>query len=208
MNIPAIVLVTGHPGTGKITLAEALAQELKLPLTCRDQLKETLLNTLGWSTEEWANRLSVASWTLLYQQIERLLSASVDQIVNTNFWGTPLYFRDALQRWPERHAAVISASACAKPGGVLFHCGRGYDRTGIISLLVLALAGVTLEEIAADYELSVDAFRDELLAKENSSVQQALHETLAGRELESYLTYGGASPADIAALRQRLLGIN
>jgi predicted kinase len=85
MNNPAVVLVTGHPGTGKTTLAEALSQELKLPLTCRDQFKEILLDTLGWSTEEWANRLSAASWTLLYQQIERLLSAGVDQIVESNF---------------------------------------------------------------------------------------------------------------------------
>jgi len=85
MNTPTIVLVTGHPGTGKTTLAEALASALKLPLTCRDQLKETLLDTLGWSTEEWTNRLSVASWALLYQQIERLLCAGIDQIVESNF---------------------------------------------------------------------------------------------------------------------------
>jgi predicted kinase len=85
MNLPAIVLVTGHPCTGKTTLAQALAQQLKLPVTCRDQLKETLFDTLGWSTEEWSNQLSVASWTLLYQQIERLLCAGVDQIVESNF---------------------------------------------------------------------------------------------------------------------------
>lgn len=85
MSIPTVVLVTGHPGIGKTTLAEALAQELKLPLTCKDRIKEILLDTLGWSTEEWADRLSVASWTLLYQQIERLLSASVDQIVESDF---------------------------------------------------------------------------------------------------------------------------
>jgi len=71
-----------------------------------------------------------------------------------------------------------SAIARAQPGGVLFHCGRGYDRMGIISLLVLALAGVMLEESAADYEPSVDAFRDELLAKENCSVQPALRQRL------------------------------
>lgn len=129
----------------------------------------------------------------------------VEKWVNTNFWGTPLYFKDALQRWPERHAAVISAIARAQPGGVLFHCGRGYDRTGIISLLVLALAGVELEEIVADYELSVDSFRDELLAKENTSVLQAMRETLGGLEFAPYLLAGGASPEDLSALRQRLL---
>ncbi len=27
----------------------------------------------------------------------------------SNLWGTPLYFKDALRRWPEQHAAVITA---------------------------------------------------------------------------------------------------
>lgn len=105
----------------------------------------------------------------------------VEKWINTNFWGTPLYFRDALQRWPERHAAVIS-------------------------LLVLALAGFELEEIIADYELSVDSFRDELLAKENTSVQQAMRQTLARLEITPYLLAGGASPADLVAIRQWLVG--
>ena len=130
----------------------------------------------------------------------------VQQWVTTNFWGTPLYYRDALRRWPERHAAVISAIAQARPGGVLFHCIRGHDRTGIIALLLLALVGVTPDEIIADYELSPDPERDELLAREHSSVRDAILGTLAGFNVDSYLSMGGVSQADLAAVRKRLLG--
>jgi protein-tyrosine phosphatase len=130
----------------------------------------------------------------------------VQQWVNTNFWGTPLYYKDALRRWPERHVAVISAIARAQPGGVLFHCIRGHDRTGIIALLLLALAGVTSDDIIADYELSPDPDRDELLAREHSSVREAILSALAELDIESYLSMGGVSQGDVAAVRKRLLG--
>lgn len=130
----------------------------------------------------------------------------VEQWVSTELWGTPLYYQDALRRWPERHAAVISAIACAQPGGVLFHCVRGHDRTGIIALLLLTLAGVTPDEIVADYELSLDPERDEFLARRNSSVRQVMLDTLGGLNIESYLRMGGASQDDLVAVRRRLLG--
>jgi len=130
----------------------------------------------------------------------------VQNWVNTNFWGTPLYYKDALQRWPERHAAVISAIARAQPGGVLFHCIRGHDRTGIIALLLLALAGVSPDDIIADYELSPDPERDEFLARHHSSVREAILSTLAGLNIDSYLSTGGVSQDDLAAVRKRLLG--
>ena len=98
----------------------------------------------------------------------------VQQCVATNLWGTPLYYQYALRQWPERHAAAISAIARAQPGGVLFHCIRGNDRTGIIALLLLMLAGVTPDDIIADYELSPDPDRDVLLAREHSSVRDAI----------------------------------
>jgi protein-tyrosine phosphatase len=130
----------------------------------------------------------------------------VQQWAATNLWGTPLYFKDALRRWPERHAAVVSAIARAQPGGVLFHCIRGHDRTGIIALILLALAGVTLDEIVADYELSPDPYRDELLVREHSSVREAMLGALDGLNLDSYLRMGGVSQDDLTVVRKRLLG--
>jgi len=133
-------------------------------------------------------------------------SEFVQQWATSELWATPLYYQDALRRWPERHAAVISAIAQAQPGGVLFHCIRGNDRTGIITLLLLALAGVTLEEMIADYELSPDPEREQLLVREHSSVRETLLGALAGLDIESYLRMGGVSLHELAVVRNRLLG--
>ena len=132
--------------------------------------------------------------------------AFVQQWVTTDLWCTPLYYKDALRRWPERHAAAISAVARARPGGVLIHCGRGNDRTGILALLLLALAGVLPDDIIADYELSPDPDRERLLAREHSSVREAILSALTGLDIDSYLGLGGVSQDDLAAVRKRLLG--
>jgi protein-tyrosine phosphatase len=134
----------------------------------------------------------------------------LQQWAANDLWCTSLYYKDALRRWPERHAAVVSAIARAQPGGVLFHCIRGNDRTGIIALLLLALVGVTPDDIFADYELSFelhpDPYRDELLAREHSSSREALLSALEGLNIDSYLGMGGVSQEDLAAVRERLLG--
>jgi protein-tyrosine phosphatase len=130
----------------------------------------------------------------------------VQQWVSSDLWCTPLYYQDALRRWPERHAAAISAIGQACPGGVLFHCIRGHDRTGIVALLLLALVGVTPEDMVADYELSADPYRDELLEREHSSVRDAILSAFEGLSIDSYLRMGGASQDDLAAVRKRLLG--
>lgn len=124
---------------------------------------------------------------------------------SSDLWSTPLYYRDALIRWPQRHAAALKAIAQAKPGGVLFHCGRGVDRTGIIAILLLALVGVSQEDILSDYELSVDPEREELLAKEGTTTREVLLNIMAGINIENYLLEGGMTQTDIATLRARLL---
>lgn len=129
----------------------------------------------------------------------------VEKWATSDLWGTPLYWTDALNLWAHRHAAALKAIAQAKPGGVYFHCIRGYDRTGIIAFLLLALTGVSMKDITADYELSVDSVRDHLLAERNTNAYEVLQKTLAGINLENYLLNGGMTQKDIAAIRTRLL---
>lgn len=165
------------------------------------------LRTYGMTEDELDFTSPYADIVNIQAEIEDITDQEfVEKWVNTSFWGTPLYFRDTLQRWPERHAAVFSAVARAQPGGVLFHCIRGYDRTGIISLLLLGFAGVLPDEIVADYELSADPVRDKVLARENTSVRESILGTLDSFDFDGYLRAGGATQADLDAVRARLLG--
>jgi len=129
----------------------------------------------------------------------------IKQWVDTGLWSTPLYYRDALKRWPERHVAVIKTIAQAQPGGVLFHCRRGHDRTGIISLLLLALAGVSPDDIVADYALSIDPEREEMLAHEHTTTRETILATLASLDVDNYLLAGGLSQTDLDAIRTRFI---
>ncbi len=129
----------------------------------------------------------------------------VTQWFHSGLWSTPLYYTDALNRWDKQHAAAIQAIAQAKPGGVLFHCKRGRDRTGIIALLLLAFAGVLPNDIVADYELSVDPERDEILVNRQTTSCEVILNTLAQINVENYLLTGGMTQTDLTTLRARLL---
>lgn len=74
---------------------------------------------------------------------------------DTGLVGTGLYYAAHVNELPERSAAVLRLMATAPDGGVLFHCAGGRDRTGIISALLLTLAGVQQEAIVGDYMMSV-----------------------------------------------------
>ncbi len=93
------------------------------------------------------------------------LHMPLDGVEDRTFWdvwwhtpefGTPYYYRPFLEHFPGRAAGVVQAIATAPPGGVLFHCQGGRDRTGLIAILVLAALDVEPAEIAEDYALSVE----------------------------------------------------
>jgi protein-tyrosine phosphatase len=146
------------------------------------------------------------------------LHLPLDGVEDTVFWqdwhgrpefGTPLYYRPFLDHFPERTAAVLSAIARAAPGGVAVHCGIGRDRTGLITILLLALAGAGPEEIAADYALSEARvpFGGIGTYYEDTGITPAgvIAELLAGLDVAAYLRAAGVSEGELAAIRGRLL---
>jgi protein-tyrosine phosphatase len=64
-----------------------------------------------------------------------------------------------LERFKPNVGAAVKAVAAAPEGGVVVHCAGGKDRTGLLSALLLHLAGVSLEDIGADYALSEERLR-------------------------------------------------
>lgn len=129
----------------------------------------------------------------------------VNQWFVSGLWSTPLYYTDALNRWQKRHSDVIKTIAQAKAGGVLFHCKRGHDRTGIIGLLLLSLVGVSPEDILADYALSVDLEREEILANHGTTTRDVILKTISQLDAAGYLLSGGLTQNDLNAIRSRFL---
>jgi len=130
------------------------------------------------------------------------------------------YYGPWLERFPERAARVFAAIAHARSGGVAYHCGIGRDRTGLVTLLVLRVAGVPPKAVAEDYALSTDrvpvllerlgapeqtADLEAFYAEHATTPAEVLTGVLTGFDAEGYLRGAGLGPGDLAALRTRML---
>lgn len=138
----------------------------------------------------------------------------LDGMEDTEFWsqwlhrpefGTPHYYGPWLERFPDRAARTLAAIARAQPGGVAYHCGIGRDRTGLITMLILAALGVRAEETAADYALSGGRVPpcpelDEFWAGREETASEVLRNVMAGVDPHAYLDAG-----DLEALKARAL---
>ena len=81
-----LIIVNGHPATGKTTLAREIAESLSLPLLTKDDLKERLFDVLGASDVEASRALGRAAWELLYLSADTLLTARKSLIIEGNFY--------------------------------------------------------------------------------------------------------------------------
>ena len=105
-------------------------------------------------------------------------------------FGTPLYYGPFLERFPDRMERVLDAVEQAEPGGVLFHCVGGRDRTGLVAIVLLAVAGVPPELIAEDYLRGAERAPthnpalEEFLAEKGTSARDLVVEMATSLELD------------------------
>ncbi|WP_298340006.1 tyrosine-protein phosphatase [Ferrimicrobium sp.] len=149
----------------------------------------------------------------------------LDGLDNEDFWsnywdnglkGTALYFLPHLQAMPERTGAALSAILNAPPGGVLFHCMSGRDRTGMIAMLLLRAVDADTEDIVDDYLETVrlgelraasenqendENAREEPCRSHGTTTENAFRSALSQLQLPTVLTLAGLSEPDLQALR-------
>ena len=109
MSQPTLVIIGGAPAAGKTTLGRWLAAELRLPYLGKDDIKETLYDTLGTGDRTWSRRLGRATYSLLYLFVEIELRAGRSLIVESNFeaqYAVPV-FRALIERYSAQPFQVL-----------------------------------------------------------------------------------------------------
>jgi protein-tyrosine phosphatase len=128
-----------------------------------------------------------------------------------------------LEHRPAAFSEIFSTLARTQ-GTVVFHCLAGKDRTGMVAAMTLALAGVGVDSIAADYAETdaqmatryaewlaaappeqLQVMRDDLRCPPERIVGVLEHIEKRWGGVEGYLESAGMPPADISRLKSKLV---
>ncbi|MBF6439651.1 AAA family ATPase [Nocardia cyriacigeorgica] len=82
---PTLIVVSGPPGSGKTTLAHALAQRLGVPAVIRDEIKQGMVLAAGREPEQGWDELNIPTLTAFFNVLEVLVRAGVIVVAEAAF---------------------------------------------------------------------------------------------------------------------------
>lgn len=125
---PLLLVISGLPCTGKTTLGRQIAAEFRLPLISRDDIKESLFDTLGWKDREWSKKLGSASYGLLYYFIESQICRGRSIAVESNF--QPKFDNHKFLNLKQKHEFELVQFHCKASDEVLFQRFKNRSESG------------------------------------------------------------------------------
>ena len=162
---PVLIVISGAPVSGKTCLAKRLSGSLRIPVIHKDELKETLFDTLGIGDREWSRKLGGASWELLFRIIDGQIAAGRSIIAEANFYPSGF---ERIRELRDRYSARVVVVNCTVASEVLLsrytvrsqsgdrHAGHVVDSSEVARLDDLLRrgffdpAGLDTEVIAVD----------------------------------------------------------
>lgn len=85
MPVPKLILVNGLPASGKSTLSKRLSSDLSLPLFSKDDFKELIADTIGYTDHESTRMFGKASFAILFAVAMKCLEKGNSVIIEGNF---------------------------------------------------------------------------------------------------------------------------
>lgn len=85
MEKPYLLIVTGRPGAGKTTFAEALGKELWMPVVSRDRMKEGFLHTLGKSHRQISGNVNLRATQIYFDILSCYIRNGISVIAEAAF---------------------------------------------------------------------------------------------------------------------------
>ena len=130
-------------------------------------------------------------------------------------------YEGIIDNYKENIVKILNVIAEAKEGVILYNCFFGKDRTGILTMLLLSIAGVSKEDIIADYQQTytyvktyIKEHKDvlwDVSSEKHLSLPETM-ETLIERienkygSVVDYIRYAGVNEETIEKIKEKLCG--